>query len=132
MTVDREHHGAKGYIEPARQVLALAPDGAVVGSLQSGALGWLAPLAKKKTSIVNLDGVVDREARAAFRERRLAAFARSRGVTHLCDWEFNVRTFVERSGDPRLALTSLRAMGAAEPQGEHERFVLYAIDWPTD
>lgn len=132
MTVDREHHGAKGYIEPARQILALAPDGAVIGSLQSGALGWLAPLASKKVAVVNLDGVVDREAKAAFRERRLAAFARARGVTHICDWEFNVRTFLERSGDPRIVMASLRPIGEAEPQGEHERFVLYEIEWPND
>jgi hypothetical protein len=138
MTIDVEHHGAKGYLEPARQMVAIAPEGAVIGSLQSGALAWVAETERENerekagaVRVVNLDGVVDREAGVAFRERRLAEFARSRGVTHFCDWDFNVKTFLERSGDPRLGRASFRAIGVpAESQGKDERFVLYAIEWP--
>lgn len=130
MSVDQGHHGAKGYREPARQIVALAPRAAVIGSFQSGALDWFAD--GSGTIVVNLDGVVDREAARAVRERRIAAFARSRGVTHLADWEVNVKLFLERSGDPRIGRGSLRALGEAEPQGRDERFVLYAIDWPAD
>lgn len=135
MTIDVEHHGAKGYLEPARQMLAIAPEGAVIGSLQSGALVWVAetelPRDGKTVHVVNLDGVVDREAGIAYRERRLAELARSRGVTHFCDWDFNMRTFLDRSGDPRLGRASFHAIGTpAEPQGKDERFRLYAIEWP--
>ncbi|MBX3231530.1 MAG: hypothetical protein KIT84_24120 [Labilithrix sp.] len=125
MTIDQGHHGAKGYREPARQVLALAPPGAVVGSFQSGALAWFADGTGR--AVVNLDGVVDREAARAVREHHLAAFARSRGVTHFADWEVNVKRFRERAGDATFVL---RRVGEAEPQGRDERFVLYAIDWP--
>lgn len=128
-TVDVGHHGAKGYREPARQILAAAPPGAVIGSFQSGALAWFADGSGHR--IVNLDGVVDAEAAAAFRERRLAAFARSRGVTHLADWGLNVRHFLERSGDSRVDRASLRAVGEAESQGGNEHFVLYEIAWPA-
>jgi len=128
MTVDQGHHGAKGYREPARQVLAMAPSGAVIGSFQSGALGWFADGSRR--DVVNLDGVVDGEAARAFREHRMAAFARARGVTHLADWDMNVRLFLERSGDPRISRASLQAIGNTEPQGARERFVLYSITWP--
>lgn len=128
MTVDQGHHGAKGYREPARQVLALAPPGAVIGSFQSGALGWFADGAPRR--VVNLDGVVDGEAARAVRSARIGAFARSRGVTHLADWEVNVKLFLDRAGDGRIGAGTLRKIGEAEPQGEGERFALYAVDWP--
>ena len=128
ITVDQRHHGAKGYREPSRQVLARAPRGAVIGAFQSGALGWFAE--GTGLTVVNLDGVVDGEAARAVREHRLASFARSRGVTHLADWKVNARLFVARSGDPRIVEGSLRPIAEAEPQGANERFVLYAIDWP--
>ena len=128
ITVDQGHHGAKGYREPARQILAMAPPNAVIGSFQSGALGWFADGSGRE--VVNLDGVVDGEAARAVRERRLAAFAQARGITHLADWQFNARLFVERAGDAGVTLGALRKIGEAEPQGKNERFVLYAIDWP--
>lgn len=121
VTPDQGHHGAKGYLAPARAILAHTPPNAVVGSLQSGALTWLAPPGVR---VVNLDGVVDGEARAALRERRLAAFARGRGVTHLADWDVNVKRFLERSGDRP---PQLRRLYEAEPQGKDERFVLYEV-----
>lgn len=129
-TIDQGHHGAKGYREPARQILALTPPGAVIGSFQSGALEWIAD--GSGTQVVNLDGVVDREAARAFRHHEIARFARSRGVTHLADWEANVRLFLDRSGDPNMGRSALRLIGEAESQGEDERFGLYAIDWAND
>lgn len=128
-TVDVALHGAKGYREPARQILDQAPDGAVLGALQSGALAYYAPAQARRLGVVNLDGVVDAGAAAAFAERRLAAFARSRGVTHLADWQFNVDAFLRASGDPRLTGESLRTVGRARPQGD-DCFTLRAVDWP--
>ncbi len=128
MSVDQGHHGVKGSREPALHVLAIAPRGAVIGSFQSGALGWFGDGSER--NVVNLDGVVDAEAARAVREHRIAAFARTRGVTHLADWEVNVKLFLDRSGDARISRASLRAIGEAEQQGEGERFVLYAITWP--
>lgn len=134
ITIDQRHHGAKGYREPARQILAAAPAGAVIGSFQSGALGWFAFTSADGSgrTVVNLDGVVDGEAARAVRDRQLASFARARGVTHLADWNVNVKLFVARSGDPRITATSLRPIAEAERQGTDERFVLYAITWPAD
>jgi hypothetical protein len=127
ITSDQGHHGAKGYFEPAREVLAHAPPGAVIGSLQSGALSWLATDAPDAKRIINLDGVVDGEARRALHERRLAEFARSRGMTHFADWDVNLKRFEDRAGPNPPTLTRIYE---AEPQGNDERFVLYAVHWP--
>jgi hypothetical protein len=128
-TVDVGLLGAKGYGEPARQILDRAPDDAVLGALQSGALGYYAPLSPRHLTVVNLDGVVDAGAAAAFAERRLAVFARSRGVTHVVDWQFNIDAFLRASGDPRLTEDRLRVIGRARLQGD-DFFSLRAIDWP--
>jgi hypothetical protein len=124
ITPDQGHHGAKGYYAPAAEIVAHAPPDAVIGSLQSGALSWLA---KDRQRIVNLDGVVDGEARRALHDGRLAEFAKSRGMTHFADWDVNVKRFQERAGPhaPQLA-----RVYEAEPQGQDERFVLYEVIWP--
>ncbi len=125
-TPDVGLHGAKGYREAARDVLALAPSGSVIGSLQSGALSYFAG---EDVEVVNLDGVVDREAAEALREHRLAEFARSRGVTHLADWPFNVGTFLLHSGEPDLRPSDLMPVGTSRPQGG-DSFVLLEVRWP--
>lgn len=130
MSADHGHHGAKGYADPAKHVLSMAPRGAVIGSFQSGALGWFATGSER--DVENLDGVVDGAAARAVRERRIAAHARAVGVTHLADWEVNVKLFLDRSGDPRITRSSLHPVGQTERQGDGEVFVLYAIEWPKD
>ena len=125
ITVDQRHNGAKGYAQPAQQILTLAPPGATIGAFQSGALGWFAD--GTGHTIVNLDGVVDAEAAKAFRDEDLAVFAHSRGVTHLADWSVNMKRFLRREGTIR---PTFREVGSAEPQGKDERFVLYEIVWP--
>lgn len=121
ITPDQGHHGAKGYFAPAEDILAHAPPDARIGSFQSGALSWLAP-----SRVINLDGVVDHEARRALHESRLAEFARARGMTHFADWDVNVKRFQERAGPNAPKLTRLYA---TEPQGKDERFVLYEVSW---
>lgn len=108
------YDGANGYREVARQIIAMAPDGAVIGSLQSGALGYYA--GERGIKVVNLDGVVDQNAAVALRDSRLAAYARRRGVTHIADWPFNLGLFFARSGDPSINV-GLRPVGKAKPQG---------------
>ncbi len=89
--------GATGYREPMRAALAQLPPGAVVGALQSGALGYFAG---DGIEVVNLDGVVSGPAAAALAEHRLLAYARERGVTHFCDWPLQHELFAARAGAP--------------------------------
>jgi hypothetical protein len=128
-TADTGLHGAKGYRDPARAVLAALPQGAVLGSLQSGALAYYAAFDRPDVRVVNLDGVVDAAAAEALREGRLAAFARGRGVEYIADWSFNIDTFLRHAGDDRLSASSLRTIAYAPAQGP-DRFELDAIAWP--
>ncbi len=118
--------GAKGYGEVARDVLGVLPAGSVVGALQSGALAYYAP---SDITVVNLDGVVDRAAAAAFRERRLSEFAQARGVTHIADWSFNINAFMwGSSSSATTAVPTLVPIGMARPQGG-DRFVVMDVRW---
>ena len=127
--MDTKLYGAKGYRQPALAVLDSLPADAVVGSLQSGALGYYGLTVRPDVRVVNLDGVVDAEAAEALRRGRLASFARSRGVTHLADWTFNVDLFLRRSGDDRLSRAALDEIAQAPAQGP-DRFTVYAVRWP--
>ncbi len=109
-TPDEGLHGAKGYREVARELVASLPAGTTIGAFQSGALAYYGAA---RIRVVNLDGVVDREAAAAFRERRLAAYARARGATLIVDWPFNLKAFVDHSAKG----TRLRVIGRGRPQG---------------
>lgn len=118
-SLDAGLHGAKGYRRAAREVFELTPPDAVVGALQSGALSYYAPAG---TRVVNLDGVVDRGARDAARRRDLLGWARSRGVTHVADWPFNLKQLQAHSAQ---TLTG-RLLGTTTPQGS-DAFLVYAL-----
>ena len=59
-----------------------APPDAVVASFNSGLQAYYG-----ERATVNLDGVVNWDAIKAMDERRLMAYARSRGATHLVDYQ---------------------------------------------
>ncbi len=106
--------GPTGYRRPMRAALAELPPGAVVGALQSGALGYYADHAFE---VVNLDGVVSAPAASALAESRLLAYATQRGVTHFCDWKLQHDLFVAHAGAP-LELAELWQSGDVQ-QSEH-------------
>ncbi len=132
-SVDYGLLGAKGYRNPALQILENAPKNAVIGAFQSGALSYYAPTVNKGIKIVNLDGVVDGNSAQALRERRLASYAKKRGVTHLADWEFNIHMFLRYAGDSRQ-YQICRVIAVAENQFPpnritNDRFMLVEINW---
>ncbi|WP_417809764.1 hypothetical protein [Thioclava sp.] len=82
----------RGYTRQARDVLQRLPDGAVLAAMQSGALTWWAsspPYAHAGIRVVNLDGVVNRHAKDAIHNHRLAAYLQSIHATHFSDWPLN-------------------------------------------
>lgn len=125
-SIDTDWHGAKGYAKPALQILSAVPDGAVVGALQSGALAWFA---RDRVRVVNLDGVVDGEAAAAYKSKRLLQFCKKRRVTHLADWPFNLQFLRQHDVAGPLAKPALQTVHQASPQGPRDAFVLVAVDW---
>lgn len=121
-------HGAKGYLAPAAEVLALLPDGAVVGAFQTGALGYLSGSHPDRSiRVVNLDGVVNRPAQIAMKQRRLLDYARSQGITWIADWPINYRVLHQssRKGTQRASMT---VIGRARKQGIYA-FVVSRVDW---
>jgi hypothetical protein len=122
-------HGAKGYRDAALTLLPRLPDGAVLGAFQSGALAYYAAALRHGTvRVVNLDGVVDRSAFVATRNRTLSDYARETGMTYFADWAFNVeafRTFSDRARAPFPALTPV----ADGPLRGIDHTVLYRIEW---
>lgn len=60
--------------------------GTTVGSSQTGALAYYAP----QLDVVNLDGVVSREALQSLRERTHFEYIRERGLDYVLGWEINI------------------------------------------
>jgi len=97
---------------------------AVVGGFQTGALAYFAPTGIR---VVNLDGVVNRDAYRALRERRIFAYLRERRVTFLADWGMNLSalgSFSDESSGARV-----RVEFAAPEQGGL-RLLLARLEWP--
>jgi hypothetical protein len=113
----------KAYRAMARQILPQVPDGAVLGALQSGALTYFAP---SKLAVVNLDGVVNREAASALAANQAGAYVLRAGVTHLADWSFDVGVLRRAWGSTPLPV--FRPMVRADEQ-TGDRVTLYQLDW---
>jgi hypothetical protein len=125
-TADTGLDGAKGYREVARAILQAAPPGAVIGSLQSGALSYYAPPDRR---VVNLDGVVNSEAGRAVRTHDVAAFARSEHVSYFADWGYN-RAVLSIIAGRQLTPGSFREVARAKAQGG-DVFTLWRVTWPA-
>jgi hypothetical protein len=92
-----------GFREP---VLALRPQLApfhVVAALQSGALTFYAPAG---TRVVNLDGVVNRFAYRALRDKAMGTYLRDTGVQAFAEYPLTVQLAERRSSTP-IRLTKL-------------------------
>lgn len=119
-------HGTEGYRDPARDVLARLPGPTVLGALQSGALAYYAP---PSVRVVNLDGVVDGNARRAGQAHRLAEYARARGVNYLIDWPFNIECFLRLSTEAKPLPIATRVEARIKMQND-DQFLILALRWP--
>ncbi len=120
-SVDTGVRGAKGYREVARHILRHLPDGAVVGAMQSGALGFYA----RHVRVINLDGVVNSRASQALRQQALGRYAAEERIGYFADWRLNVDMLARFYGDgwrPDLLTPEF----SAAPQGG-DRTTLYAL-----
>jgi hypothetical protein len=69
------------------------PPGTIVGSFQTGGLGYYAP----QLDIVNLDGVVNAAALEAQKDDRLMQYIRDRNVQYVIGWRNKYQTILEHS-----------------------------------
>lgn len=86
----------KGYREVSLELNKHLHPGDVVGSFQSGALSYYAP---QGIRIINLDGVVSREAAKALANRNLQNYVNLQGMNRFADWEGNGYYFRLLYGD---------------------------------
>jgi hypothetical protein len=108
--------------DAATSLDALVPSGAIVGSFNSGMMGFLS-----NRTIVNLDGVVNERAIRAMRARALADYLRGRNVSYLADypsiWE-----------DPQFGYGYLAFMGPQINRMQLESMAQFdtpGVGWPT-
>ena len=69
--------------------------GTVIGSAQTGALGYFAP----DLTVVNLDGVVNQEAYEALGRLELGEYLQAQGAQYIVDWPFNIGFITRRMGE---------------------------------
>jgi hypothetical protein len=90
--------GPWGYMRIGLWAREHYPPGTVIGGFQTGALGYFAD----RLVVVNLDGVVNRDAYRALRERRMLDYIRSTGARELV-WQDDIDIVRRRSRGTRAA-----------------------------
>jgi hypothetical protein len=115
----------KGYAAVAQEILAQLPDGAVLGALQSGALGYFA---NRGIRVVNLDGVVSGAASRALADNDMAEYMAQNRVGYFADWQVNRNLLLDHSGlaNPDDLLTPI----AEFPPQQLARFTLFRVNLP--
>jgi hypothetical protein len=111
----KPYQNVSGYIEAAGTLDRALPPGSRGGAFQSGTVGYFA-----RHPVINLDGVVNRDATRALREKRMSDYIRSEGIEAIIDWPLWFEALlVQRSpeGDGKR-------LGPAEPAG---RFLLIRV-----
>ncbi|MBY6089086.1 hypothetical protein [Maritimibacter alkaliphilus] len=117
----------RGYARYAIQILDQLPEGTTLAAMQSGALTWWAgapQYAEAGLRVVNLDGVVNGDAKRAIEDRRLAQYLRSVGATHFADWPLNVRMLETYSGQAAPPILGEKIFSSPPYEG----FDLYRIN----
>lgn len=83
------------YWRMAETLDATLPPGTRLGAFQSGTLGWAS-----RHVVINLDGVVNRDASRAIREGRVLQVALEQGVECIVDWPWVLRDLLFRRSRP--------------------------------
>jgi hypothetical protein len=102
-----------GYLRIGEWAAAHVPPGTILGSSQTGSLGYFAD----RLTVVNLDGVVNREAQEAMRRRDLLGYIRRAGIRELL-WQDDIGMIQResRGGDPR-AISYVGDAAGVETEG---------------
>jgi len=87
----KPYRNVLSYIEAARALDRALPAGARGGAFQSGTIGYFA-----RHPVVNLDGVVNRDATAALRQSRMAEYIRSERIEAIIDWPLWIEALLVR------------------------------------
>ena len=96
------------YVQAARVLGGSVPPGSRTGAFQSGTLGYFA-----RTQVLNLDGVVNRDAARALREKRMVLYIQDEGIDAVMDWPWILEALLERRSPQGAA----GALGTPRPTG---------------
>jgi hypothetical protein len=83
----------RGYVNLGRWAAGRFAPGTVVGSSQSGALGYFAD----SLTVVNLDGVVNSDCYRSIVERRNIEYIHAAGVAYVVGWDSDINFIVRNS-----------------------------------
>lgn len=119
---DGAYIGPNGYRDQALAILPHVPGGSAIGAFQSGALSYYAD---RNIRVVNLDGVVNHDARTAIANGALRAYIAKSGLRYIADWDLNLRLIRRNFGDS--SLPNMTLLYTAPPQGSF-LFKLYRLE----
>jgi len=83
----------RGYLNIGYWARDNFEDNTIIGSAQTGALGYLAG----NLTVINLDGVVNRRAYDAMRQRRTIAYIKQSGIEYVLGWSINIVPIINES-----------------------------------
>lgn len=97
----------KGYEKIGQWVNEEFPAGTVIGCVQTGAIGYFSD----DKTVINLDGVVNKEAYDAIQNKDLMNYMRSKKIKYFIDWDINYEFVARNSKD--FKETDMQFMGPA-------------------
>jgi Dolichyl-phosphate-mannose-protein mannosyltransferase len=115
---NKPYQNVSEYMAAARTLDLALPPGSLGGAFQSGTLGYFA-----RHRVINLDGVVNRDATRALRDKRMADYIREEGIEAIIDWPRWLDALLIR----RSPQGAGRSLGPAQPAG---RFLLIRVEPP--
>ncbi len=86
------HYNKEGYDKIGEWVNKEFPAGTVIGCVQTGAIGYFSD----DKTVINLDGVVNKEAYDAIQKKDLINYIKSKNIQYFIDWDINY-DFVARN-----------------------------------
>ncbi len=99
----------QGYEKIGEWVNQKFPAGTVIGCVQTGAIGYFSD----DKTVINLDGVVNKEAYDAIQRKELMNYIKSKKIEYFIDWDINYEFVVRNSNGFRV--TDLQML---EPAGD--------------
>ena len=116
-----------GYRDAAKTVVAVPPEGSVLGAYQSGAFGYFA---NGRIEVVNLDGVVNPAAADALHDDATVAFMHERGVDWLADFSLHIVEFVVKSKQQMHPPPVVRGIEGLPQFPPFPDYAVAEITWP--
>jgi len=110
-----------GFRAPTLALLPYLAPYKHIGAVQSGALAYYAPAG---TQIVNLDGVVNRNAYYALRDGTLDSYMRQAKIEAVADYDFSTPLFKLRAAKPPNLTLVTRI-----PDTRTSKLALYTVAW---